>query len=79
MTKYGHMRVLELGTGIALPGTHPASRRPYPGYTPPADMVRMQHHRGSVSPGKYGRGAQIGSPTLFICLDLKVQRVYRGL
>ena len=31
MTEYGVLGGSGLGTGIALPGTHPA---PYPGYTP---------------------------------------------
>ena len=36
MTKYGYMGPWWLGTGIALPATHPVPHpSPYPGYTPP--------------------------------------------
>ena len=36
MVKYGHLGGSGLGTGIALPPTHPATHLiPYPGYTPP--------------------------------------------
>ena len=74
--KYGVLGGYWLGTGYSPPPTHPAT--PHPGYTS-SPAVRSPGANRSVSQTIKCRGALIGSPTLFICAFLRVQRYYRGI
>ena len=66
----------DLGTGIALPPTHPATApRVHPSLHPLALAVADPAPRRA----KCGRGAQIGSSTHFKGYILRVKRYYRGL
>ena len=70
MTKYGYWDGWVLGTGIALPATHPATHRPHhPGYTPPdtgrtpgpTSVLYPEYNSvvGLISVGQLSLGVQI--------------------
>ena len=68
-----------VGTGIALPATHPVPMPHYPGYTPPATVLSAAVSPRVAALEEYGRGAHIRRPTLFMSLDLRVPGYDREL
>ena len=76
MMKYGSWEGAGWGTGIA-PSQPPRSRTT-PGTPLPLPAHAVRSTRG-VPEVKYGRGALIGRPTLFMDPFLRVPRYDRGL
>ena len=64
------------GTGIPLPATPPS---PHPGYTPATRYPLHAMPAPAAHQTKYGRGAQIGSPTHLRAVILSVQGYDRGI
>ena len=74
--KYGVLGWLGMGTGIALPTTHPATHTPGtplpPAGSVPGTALSAPQYKG-------GRGALIGSSTHFKGPFLRLKGYYRGL
>ena len=74
--EYGPWEGTGLGTGIALPGTHP---RPIPRVHPPYPALALAVADPAPRRTKPCRGAHIRPTTLFMGPILRVPRYYRGL
>ena len=74
--KYGSQEGRWVVPGIALPGP---TLIPHPGYTPPLHHAPRYGYGYSGALSKRGRGALIGSSTLFKGPFLRVKGYDRGL